>query len=244
VAGLRDIERPLWDRGAPRVRGERGAVLVEAALVFGLLFVLVFGIVEFGLQFKDSLAVSSAVRAGVRSATAQTRNPSYNTTTAAAVATAMAAVGNGAPQALWIYKADPATGYPINASGAADFSHGCTYCEQYSWSGTTWTCTSGCATTGAPNAVSWPANATSSPNGFNLSDNEYACTGAPSDPAFNPDSGNGTHTTGTYAGPDSIGVYLRIYHKNVTGFFGAGSTMIDHAVGRLEPATTTQGCYN
>ena len=46
--------------------GERGASLVEFAVIAPLLFVLLFGIVEMGLAFRDRLTVSSAVSAAAR----------------------------------------------------------------------------------------------------------------------------------------------------------------------------------
>lgn len=49
-----------------RSHGERGATLVEAALVYPLLFLVLFGIVEFGLAFKDYLSISHAARDGAR----------------------------------------------------------------------------------------------------------------------------------------------------------------------------------
>lgn len=45
---------------------ERGATLVEAAISYGLLFLTLFAIVEFGLAFKDWLSVSHAAREGAR----------------------------------------------------------------------------------------------------------------------------------------------------------------------------------
>ena len=43
-----------------RARDERGASLVEAAIVLPVVILIVFGIIEFALAFKDSLTVSSA----------------------------------------------------------------------------------------------------------------------------------------------------------------------------------------
>lgn len=45
---------------------ERGATLVEAAIVYSLLFLTVFAVVEFGMAFKDWLSVSHAARQGAR----------------------------------------------------------------------------------------------------------------------------------------------------------------------------------
>ena len=238
---------------ARRVRAgrenERGAVLVEAAMAFLILFTIVFGIVEFGLQFKDSLTVTNAVRAGARAGSAATRTQSYNVVVVNAVTTAQSAVGAGAPTDLWVYKADLKTGMPIDSSGNAepDFSHGCSFCEQYTWSGSQWTCTSGCDTSaGTPYpAQSWPG--VDSEAGATPDNTQYSCLSAP---AGYPNIG-GTHTglsndpygTGNaWAGPDEIGVYLRIVHKNITGLFGSTKVLTDHAVARLEPVALTQTC--
>ena len=49
------------------IRGdERGATLVEFAIVMPILFALIVGISEFGLAFKDWLSVSNATREGAR----------------------------------------------------------------------------------------------------------------------------------------------------------------------------------
>ncbi len=45
---------------------DRGATLIEAAIVFPLLFLTIFAIAEFGLAFKDWLTVSHATREGAR----------------------------------------------------------------------------------------------------------------------------------------------------------------------------------
>ncbi len=47
-------------------KDDRGATLVEAALVYALLFIALFAVVEFGLAFKDWLSVSHATREGAR----------------------------------------------------------------------------------------------------------------------------------------------------------------------------------
>ena len=52
-----------------RARTERGAVLVEMAIVVPIFIVLVFGMLEFGLAFKDKLTMEHAVNQGSRRAT-------------------------------------------------------------------------------------------------------------------------------------------------------------------------------
>ncbi len=49
---------------------EDGAALVEFAIVATILFTLLFGIIEFGLAFRDWLSVTSSTREGARVASA------------------------------------------------------------------------------------------------------------------------------------------------------------------------------
>jgi Flp pilus assembly protein TadG len=52
--------------GIHTARSERGAAAVEFALVMPLLFLLVFGIIEFGFIFNKELSVTHSAREGVR----------------------------------------------------------------------------------------------------------------------------------------------------------------------------------
>lgn len=49
-----------------RVRDERGAVLVEFALIAPILLVLLFGIVDFGIAMSNQVALRQGVREGAR----------------------------------------------------------------------------------------------------------------------------------------------------------------------------------
>ena len=49
-----------------RILGERGAAIVEMAIVLPLLMVLVFGIVEYGLLFREKLTVAAAANSAAR----------------------------------------------------------------------------------------------------------------------------------------------------------------------------------
>jgi Flp pilus assembly protein TadG len=133
---------------------EQGATLVEAALLMPILILLVFGIIEFGMAFKDSLSVSSATRSGARTATAEPRTASYATDTAAAVAKVLSALPSNGPQQLWIYKAD-SNGMP----DSGNFTAQCNVCVIYNWDPTTraWN-------TSAPVRNNWPATGTGGQN--------------------------------------------------------------------------------
>lgn len=60
-----------------RVRDERGQALIEFALIFTLLVVLLFGITEFGRGWFYANALSDGVRDGVRYASMQPKGPTY-----------------------------------------------------------------------------------------------------------------------------------------------------------------------
>ena len=116
---------------------DRAAALVEAAFVFPVLVTLVFGMLEFGLVFKNASTVAGASRSGVRTGSAAPRVPGYETAIQTAVNTAMSS-SSATPLELWIYKADSATGLPLggNLSSAA----GCpaNTCGRWVWSSGAW----------------------------------------------------------------------------------------------------------
>lgn len=57
---------PTNDKIRKRNRRQRGQSLVELALAIPLFFILVFGIVDFGLALKDYITVTNSVREGAR----------------------------------------------------------------------------------------------------------------------------------------------------------------------------------
>ena len=74
-----------WSR-RPRAQGDDGAALVEFALVMPLLFLLLFGIVEFGINMNDY----QAIRQGVRDAARQAVVADYGTGSCAPATTTAA----------------------------------------------------------------------------------------------------------------------------------------------------------
>jgi hypothetical protein len=125
---------------------DRGAVAVEAAIITPILLLLLIGILEFGFAYKDQLAITSAVRAGARIASAEPRSASFATDAAAQVAREGAALDLSDVKALWVYQAD-ATGHPEGAGGT--FNSCSTNCIQFAWS----SASGGFVTSGG----SWPA---------------------------------------------------------------------------------------
>lgn len=58
-----------------RRRTDRGVTMIEAAITSPLVLLLIFGVLEFGILFKDYLSLSSGVRDGVRVASTQGAEP-------------------------------------------------------------------------------------------------------------------------------------------------------------------------
>jgi Flp pilus assembly protein TadG len=127
--GLRGSQMPARRRRG--ILGDRGASAVEAAIVTPVVMVLLFGIIEAGFVFKDYLAVAGAVRAGVRTASANPRTATFAQAAANKVAQTGGAMNFSDVQQLWVYKVDLdlTSNKPI---GFTDFSN-CTVCVKFSW---------------------------------------------------------------------------------------------------------------
>jgi hypothetical protein len=69
---------PSERRSARIVRRDRGATLVEAAVVLPLLFLVIFALVEFGWAFKDSLSVGHGAREAARAGATFGNDPYTN----------------------------------------------------------------------------------------------------------------------------------------------------------------------
>jgi hypothetical protein len=129
------LRRVTWD--------DRGVVAVEAAIITPIFLLLVVGIIEFGLVFKDQLAITSAVRAGARIASAEPRIASFADDAASQVAKEGSALDMNDVKALWVYRADPSdpSGHPVGAGGT--FNSCAIDCIQYKWGGSSFVKTGG-----------------------------------------------------------------------------------------------------
>lgn len=123
-------------RARRRAAGERrrddGAVAVEAALIFPVLVLLIFGTIEFSLLLRDYVTVNSTVRAGARVASAQPRQVNFAQNTADAIETSGSAMPKNNIDFVYIYLANN-KGYP-GAAGVTNFS-ACpgTRCVKFVW---------------------------------------------------------------------------------------------------------------
>jgi hypothetical protein len=108
---------------------ERGAALIEAAIVLPLILVLVFGALDFSVAFNQSGTLAAATRAGARTASTLVKDPGYAVKAANAVAAALQTIGPTQVDEVWIYKPAPGPGSaPIGGSFAS-----CSDCVGYRW---------------------------------------------------------------------------------------------------------------
>lgn len=196
-------------------RRSRGAAALEAALVTPLVMLLAFGVIEFALLMKDDVALTSAVRAGGRIASANPGaggggldengqcvtpcSPASVPKFAQLAANAIQSSGSALPKDsitdLWIYKANN-KGFP-GADNNTTFGATCpANCVRYKW--------------------------VPSQDQFRYRDGTWAHREI-----------NACATTA-----DSVGVYMVAKHAWVTGLFGRTITIDDHAVFTFEPLPT------
>jgi Flp pilus assembly protein TadG len=102
-----------WFSLKRRAGSERGASLIEAAIVAPLLILLAFGAAEFGFVFLDFLSVSSAAREGARVASAVGDAVDADVLILGAIGEATAGLDNSTIEAIWIFEAK-ANGDPVD----------------------------------------------------------------------------------------------------------------------------------
>ena len=110
------VELPIASFSSPRLHGDDGAAMVEFALVLPILALLLFGIIEFGSAYSQTLNIRHGAREGSR-LVAVNYNPSGQTgqtqanTVAAAICNQMDLV-RGATVSLSV----DGTTYPTDAT--------------------------------------------------------------------------------------------------------------------------------
>jgi len=131
-----------------RCRSERGAALVETAILIPVVLMITFGLIEFSSAYQSSSVATAASRSAARVASAEALLPTYATDAALASATALHTIPSNEPVEMWVYRAQ-ANGYPESGS----FSSCTTHCIKYAWLPATRT-----FDTANPAGGGWPAN--------------------------------------------------------------------------------------
>jgi hypothetical protein len=215
-------------------RGERGAVLPEAAIVLPIVMVFVLGILEYGLFFRDSLTTSNISRDGARVGSAANDDYDADYYILQQVKQDAVALNGGVASIDYVVI--------YNASGPGSPGPGST-----------------CGA-GTPVAVSDGSNGTADtigacdvyvPSDFNRpkSDFDNATT------VFSPGTGplnwpgparnqyhDASHPRSDSPlpsgqpdlGPDYIGVYVHMTHHFITGLFGQTVTVTDSTMLKIE----------
>lgn len=196
--------------GRDRRRGERGAVLVEVVLIVPLLLLISLAVFDIGLGWKASLTVTSAARSGARVATNLGVSASADKSALSSVAASLGTVPVAEIDLVVIYRATAADGdVPSNCLTTATKTAGGSaayQCNVYS----------GAEVFAASTSSAFTGNCASSRDRF------WCPT----------TRGNSQAAT---AGPDYLGVYIRINHTTKTKAFGTTMVIKDRAVMRVEP---------
>ena len=194
-----------------RLRGDRGAILAEAAFLTPLYILFIFGIFEFGAAYRDYLTLNNATSAAARQASISANSIDADYQVVQAVAKESAALPQSEILHIVIFHASGPTSAPTTAcmNGTPSSGTGSNYadaCNVYTATAFSW----------APTSLNWGCGLTASDRFWCPTVRKTALTGA-----------NGP--------PDFIGVYVQIKHPYITGLFGSSIVMSKTAVIKIEP---------
>lgn len=195
-----------------RAQGDRGAALVEVALITPVFALLLFGIIEFGLTFRDYLTVANASRDGARAASALGDDTYADYNTLQVIRQATKGFRPNEIRRVIIFDAGGVGGSVLNPSHPA---HQCLN-----------------ATSGVTNVCNVYTAAA-----FSLPKSSFGCKTSSLDRYWCPSPLNGQDGREVRAsiGPDYVGVYVQTRHDFITGMFGPGLDLEDELVMRIEP---------
>ena len=212
---------------ASRLESDRGSMIPEFALAAPLLVIMVLGIFEFGMGYRERINITSAVRSAARQATnlGEARQADYEALQG--YRSTMARAKNVTIDKVVIYQATSG-GAPTNATcltlaplttgrGVDDHCNiyssfqienlGATYATHFGGTGTN--IDNDCA------ATSW---------------DHWWC------PAVDP---GGERVSEQGGPPDYLGVFVEVTYESYTGLLPSSVTMTDRAVMRIEPKLET-----
>ncbi len=215
---------PVWRRR----RGERGSAIIEAAFVTPVFLLLLFGILEYGLLFRDNLTTNNASQEGARAASVGGRALEADYLTLQTLEHGVAAMGLEPLNYVVIFNANdpsnpvsPGVGYELPDGHLCHTQSVQQVCNRYV-----------------------PADFDKElVDGSDVDTDFFRCVGTdPTDPTVAPAAGNldgfwcpGTRNAGLGDNSDLIGVYVNTTHSYLTGFFGEQQTLDANTVIRVEP---------
>ena len=195
-------------RGSRRAdRGERGAALTELVLIVPVFALIVCGVLEFGMAWRDSMTVSNALRSGARvgSNMGDDRYADYDILKA--IEAAMREIPDTARvQRLVVYRAATSNSAPTASCMAGTPSSGTNPCNVY---------------TGSDLARLKADFSGTTSCGASAPDRFWCPTSRQNQQAL---------------GADYLGVWMQVQYNWITHMFpGTGLTIKDRAIMRLEP---------
>lgn len=185
---------------------EAGGALVEATFVLPVFFLLLLGVVEFGLAFKDYLTAANMSRTGARVASAAANEALADQRALAALDRASTAVARGAIERIVVYRADgPDSPVPAPCTtSATGVASGPVRCNVY-----------GPTDLGRPPA-------------------DFGCQTTSPDRFWCPRDRK-VAQTGPGGPPDFVGVWVKVRHDYLTRIVGNSVELTNRTVMRLEP---------
>jgi hypothetical protein len=209
--------RPAGAPPAGRGTGESGALVAEFALVLPLLVALVLGIFEFGMAWRESLNLASAVRSGARQVTnaGDVRPADY--LALQGFQSTMERARNVEVGRVSIYRTTSADGAPTNATCL-----------------TTVPPVGGTGVNGACNIYSRPQLESLGASYLTNFGPANACGGSAWDRYWCPLNRNADQGDP----PDYVGFFARVTYTSYTGLLPTTITLSDRAVMRIEPKVT------
>jgi hypothetical protein len=198
-----------------RLRSERGASLVEAAIVAPLVFLLIYGVMETGYAFFGRLTVNNMSVVAARSGSGEANDVLADFAILQAVKSGATGMGTSNINVVVVYRAtSPDDRVPTDCKAAS--------------------VTNTPTTRGCNRYVSAD---------LALDVDQFGCVGPPG-PSTKKDSywcptTRKTALQGTGGPPDYIGVYVEAEHDNLTGLLGDSFTFTTDTVIRIEPRTLT-----
>ena len=202
------MARLLARRRAARARGDRGAALTEFVLIVPIFVLLMAGVLEFGMAWRDSMTVSNALRSGARVGSNAGRERSADYDILKSIEAAMREIPDTARvQRIVVYKADTANSAPSASCMAGNPSSSSSApCNVYTGADMARPASDFAGTTSCT---------TSSPDRF------WCPVGRQNQQAL---------------GADYLGVWMQVRYDYLTNVFpGSGLTIKDRAIMRLEP---------
>ncbi len=214
-----------------RLQGDDGGLTVEMAILTPFLFLLLTGIFEFGLAWRDSLSLSNAVRASARVASSAGDGSTADHQALVALSAALEGLPSTEIEYVIIYDATGGSGANASIDGAVP--------EVCRTNGS-----SVSSVGGHPNVCNiysgewlrtvFDPDDTSLFEGQTGSATDPRCASGRADRAWCPLEREADQRAA--GGPDYVGVYVATNHGWVTGLFGqSGLDMQDNAVMRIEP---------